>query len=130
MSEEHADYVVISAVDARQGSQDSTYAPQPPQIQAMIHKWLCPSEYAAESSDYNKHLRSYCPNTGEWLSHSDRYLSWHNGGETALWINGILGSGKSVIAASLAHHLLEYEHVPVLHFFFFRYANLANRTPK
>ncbi|KAL8849382.1 MAG: hypothetical protein Q9221_005620 [Calogaya cf. arnoldii] len=129
MSDEDHDYVLISADDTRRGSEDSPNVPQPPHIRVKIQKWLCPSEYAAESSDYNKHRRSYCPNTGEWLRHSNQYFTWHNSGETALWINGIPGSGKSVVAASLINDFLEHEHVPVL-YFFFRYANLADRTPK
>ena len=129
MSDVDTEYVVVNAGDARQSSDDSTDAPQPAHIRAKIQKWLCPSEYAAESSDYNKHRRSYCPNTGEWLRQSDQYLRWHNGGKTALWINGIPGSGKSVVAASLVYDLYAREGVPVL-YFFFRYANLANRTPK
>ncbi|KAL8656814.1 MAG: hypothetical protein Q9226_002552 [Calogaya cf. arnoldii] len=129
MSDEDRDYVLINADDARRTSEDSAYAPQPPHIRARIQKWLCPSEYAAESSDYNKHRRSYCPNTGQWLRHSTQYLTWHNSGESALWINGIPGSGKSVVAASLISDFLEHEQFPVL-YFFSRYANLANRTPK
>ncbi|KAL8993810.1 MAG: hypothetical protein Q9169_006066 [Polycauliona sp. 2 TL-2023] len=129
MADEDPDYVLINPADALSSDQDSVHAPQPPHILAKIQKWLCPSEYAAESSDYNKHRRSFCPNTGEWLRQSDRYRQWHNTGESALWINGIPGSGKSVVAASLVSDLHDNEHVPVL-YFFFRYANLANRTPK
>ncbi|KAL8860194.1 MAG: hypothetical protein Q9178_003458 [Gyalolechia marmorata] len=129
MSDVDAEYVVVNAGDARQSSDDSTDAPQPPHIRAKIQKWLCPTEYAAESSDYNKHRRSYCPNTGEWLRQSSQYLQWYNDGKAALWVNGIPGSGKSVVAASLVYDLYVREGVPVL-YFFFRYANLANRTPK
>ncbi|KAL8668604.1 MAG: hypothetical protein Q9168_006772 [Polycauliona sp. 1 TL-2023] len=129
MATEDPDYVFIDPVDAIQSDGDSIHAPQPPHIRTNIQKWLAPSEYAAESSDYNKHRRSYCPNTGEWLRTSDHYQHWHNSGQSALWINGIPGSGKSVVAASLINDLHHKEHVPVL-YFFFRYANLANRTPK
>ena len=129
MSEEDLEYVVVDPFDLRQSSEDPTVTSQPPHVRAKIQKWLCPSEYTAESGDYNKHLRSYCPNTGEWLRKSDQYFRWHDVGETALWVNGIPGSGKSVVAASLANDFDKHERAVVL-YFFFRYANVANRTPK
>lgn len=102
---------------------------EPPEVRAKIQKWLSPTEFSSESSDFNKHLRSYVPKTGEWLRSSDRFTQWHQQGNTALWVNGIPGSGKSVVAATLIRDFVNVENAPVL-FFFFRHANLANRTPQ
>ncbi len=102
---------------------------EPPDVRAKIQKWLAPTEFSSESSDFNKHLRSYVPKTGEWLRSSDRFTQWHHQGNTALWVNGIPGSGKSVVAATLIRDFVNVENAPVL-FFFFRHANLANRTPQ
>lgn len=129
MSDEENGFVLIDANDVHLNDGDGTSIAQSPQTRAKIQKWLSPSEYAAESSDYNKHLRSYCPHTGEWLRQSSSYLAWHHETKSALWVNGIPGSGKSVVAASLINDMLDNEKAPVL-YFFFRYANLANRTPK
>lgn len=70
MSDEENDFVLVAAHDAypnAQGAQGSLPPPVSPQERARIQKWLCPSEFASESSDYNKHLRSYVPHTGQWL---------------------------------------------------------------
>lgn len=102
---------------------------EPPDIRAKIQKWLSPSEFSAESSDFKKHLRSYVPKTGEWLRDSEEFIQWHEQGTTLLWVNGTPGSGKSVVAATLISDFVNREDTPVL-YFFFRHANLANRTPQ
>ncbi|KAL8709883.1 MAG: hypothetical protein Q9220_005499 [cf. Caloplaca sp. 1 TL-2023] len=129
MSDQGDDFVFVSGSDVRNFAGDSAILPQTSQTRARIQKWLAPSEYAAEASDYNKHLRSYCPQTGHWLRQSSPFVTWNQNATSALWINGIPGSGKSVVAASLSKQFKEEKHVPVL-YFFFRHANLANRTPK
>jgi len=128
MSDEENDFVLVTAHDAYPSAQGNLLPPVAPQERTKIQKWLCPSEFASESSDYNKHLRSYVPHTGQWLRQSASFTQWHDNGGT-LWVNGIPGSGKSVVAASLIRDFIEEEDVPVL-YFFFRHANLANRTPK
>lgn len=69
------------------------------------------------------------PKTGEWLRKSEKFTQWKNEGSTALWVNGTPGTGKSVVAATLIRDFVEMEDAPVL-YFFFRHANLANRTPQ
>lgn len=94
MSDEENDFVLVSAHDADPNAQGSLLPPVSPQERVKIQKWLCPSEYASESSDYNKHLRSYVQRTGQWLRESANFTQWHDNGGTALWIHGIPGSGK------------------------------------
>ncbi|KAL8947913.1 MAG: hypothetical protein Q9222_005850 [Ikaeria aurantiellina] len=129
MSDQNDDFVFVSGSDVRSIAGDKTVPSQTPQTRIKILKWLAPSEYAAEASDYNKHLRSYCPQTGQWLRQSSPFVGWSLNATSALWVNGIPGSGKSVVAASLINQFKEEMDVPVL-YFFFRHANLANRTPK
>ena len=75
-----------------------------------------------------KHLASHLANTGEWLPRIDGYKTWHDSPDHGLlWIRGVPGSGKSVIAATLAHRLSQ-EDVPVL-YFFFRQIIDANHRP-
>ncbi|KAF9767657.1 hypothetical protein IL306_015141, partial [Fusarium sp. DS 682] len=59
---------------------------------------------------------------------SENYLKWHESQEDGLlWIKGIPGSGKSVVAASMIHKLSQ-EEVPVLYFFFRQIVD-ANHRP-
>lgn len=95
-----------------------------------ITKWLQPTLYNAESNEFNRHLLSRSPGTGSWLRETDAYNRWrdspHHGG---LWIKGVPGAGKSVLAASIVDHLKTTEDpdTPIL-FFFFRHIVLANRN--
>lgn len=146
MAEGDHEYVLVSAADAHVGFEENLYPPreafdsiwacgrltqlaEPPDVRAKIQEWLAPSEYASESSDFKKHLRSYVPKTGDWLRKSEACTQWHEQGETALWVNGTPGSGKSVVAATLVSDFAKSDDIPVL-YFFFRHPNLANRNPQ
>ncbi|KAJ5833535.1 hypothetical protein N7474_001846 [Penicillium riverlandense] len=93
-----------------------------------IRSWLCPTEYDSEGSEYQKHLNSHAPGTGDWLFQTDKYRNWHDSGLGALWVQGIPGSGKSVAAANLIQ-TLKKEDVPVL-FFFARRIIKSNSNPR
>ena len=111
---------------------ESHEARLPPAELEKIQKWLKPTDYHAESSEFHRHLLSRTPGTGSWLWETEPYRRWrqspHHGG---LWIKGVPGAGKSVLAASLVDHLRATEDAdtPIL-FFFFRHIILANRHPK
>lgn len=102
--------------------------PESPATIAELRAWLKPTEYNLDSGEYRKHLASRLEGTGAWLTESEEYRQWHNGSEDGLlWIKGIPGSGKSVVAASLIENFAT-EGVPVL-FFFFRQIIDANHRP-
>ena len=95
-----------------------------------IIDWLKPTDSDAPASEYRKHLNSHVPGTGQWILDTDQYRRWFEGGDQgALWIRGIPGSGKSVVAASLVRKLQSQAEFPVL-FFFFREIIMSNRTPQ
>ncbi|CAK4031069.1 hypothetical protein FOQG_06417 [Lecanosticta acicola] len=97
---------------------------------AKIRAWLQPTDYLAESSEYRRHLLSRAPDTGLWITQTKEYQQWHDSPDTgSLWIKGIPGSGKSVVAASIIQRLKTTEDVPVL-FFFFRNIVAANFEPR
>lgn len=97
---------------------------------AKIRAWLQPTDYLAESSEFRRHLESRAPDTGLWLTKTKEYRQWHDSPDTgSLWIKGIPGSGKSVLAASIIQYLKSTENVPVL-FFFFRNIVAANFEPR
>lgn len=96
-----------------------------------ITKWLAPTDYDADSSEFRRHLSSLAPGTGSWLCDTDSYLQWHDSSlHGSLWIKGVPGAGKSVIAASIIDHLMRNEpNTPVL-FFFFRNVVHANQRSR
>lgn len=102
-----------------------------PQDVAAIRSWLCPTEFDSDGSEYCKHLNAHAPGTGDWLVQSEAYRKWHDSTETTtggLWIQGIPGSGKSVVAARLVQRLKAEETAPVA-FFFARRIIKSNSNP-
>lgn len=97
---------------------------------AKVRDWLQPSDYLAESGEFRRHLSSQAPGTGLWICETDEYRRWHDSPDHgSLWIKGVPGAGKSVIAASIIQHLRTTEECPVL-FFFFRNIVAANFSPR
>ncbi|KAF4943583.1 hypothetical protein FGADI_13316 [Fusarium gaditjirri] len=101
-----------------------------PETVAELRQWLQPTDYLAESSEYRRHLLSQAPGTGLWICETEEYRQWHDSPDHgSLWIKGVPGAGKSVMAASLIQHLRTTENCPVL-FFFFRNIVAANFSPR
>ncbi|KAJ4324659.1 hypothetical protein N0V84_003783 [Fusarium piperis] len=101
-----------------------------PEILAQIREWLQPTDYLADSGEFRRHLASQAPGTGLWICETDEYRKWHGSPDHgSLWIKGVPGAGKSVMAASIIHHLKTTENCPVL-FFFFRNIVAANFSPR
>lgn len=94
-----------------------------------LKAWLSPTDTTSPASEYRKHLNSHVAGTGEWILDTNQYRRWSDTDEIGdLWIRGIPGSGKSVVAASMVKRLQQRGDAPVL-FFFFREIIEANRTP-
>jgi ankyrin repeat protein len=109
---------------------DSREASLGPEALEKLQKWLQPTDYMAESSEFRRHLSSQAPGTGLWICDTERFKQWHDSADHgSLWIKGAPGAGKSVIAASMVEYLRSQEDVPML-FFFFRYIIAANRRPR
>lgn len=125
-SPEH-EFVVIGNEDVV-GTDASGLLPLSPEKLNKIRKWLHPTDYLAESSEYMRHLASHVPGTGNWMQQMQHQQWMDSADEGALWIKAVPGAGKSVIAAQLVSQLHEDEGVPVLHFFF-RQIVTQNRTP-
>ena len=96
----------------------------------MIRTWLNPTYYSSESGEHRKHLASYLPGTGNWLTSSATYRKWIESDEHGtLWIKGIPGSGKSVVAARLVAELSQCNPTSPVLYFFFRHIIDANHEP-
>ncbi|KAJ4347456.1 hypothetical protein N0V95_005418 [Ascochyta clinopodiicola] len=124
---EDEDIVVVDRDDISNYNAEQIL-PESPQEIEKIRSWLQATEYAHQSGEFRKHLASHMQGTGIWLTKSAAYISWLNDeNHGLLWIKGIPGSGKSVVAAHLIRHLKEF-HTPVL-YFFFRQIIDANHEP-
>ena len=114
-------------VDADDDSEDNDTSP--PNSVDELRQWLEPTDYENLTNEYGKHLNSHMAGTSVWVKQSEQYLRLLNSSETGcLWVKGIPGSGKSVVAATLISDLAKNRETPVL-YFFFRYIILSNRTP-
>ncbi|CAG8928949.1 unnamed protein product [Penicillium salamii] len=122
-----SDVVMVNPGDFRDFNQENILPLSDTDLK-KIREWLQPTPYDLEGSEFPRHLESYLAGTGQWLISTNTYQQWHEGDTNGLlWIKGIPGSGKSVMAASIIHQLRK-ENVPVL-FFFFRQIIDANHQP-
>ncbi|CAH0041719.1 unnamed protein product [Clonostachys rhizophaga] len=126
-SDEHA--ILISRDDVSDYN-PGQILPQPEKTIQQIRAWLQPTPYEIAGGEYRKHLATHAPGTGAWLTSSAAYKQWLQDDQHGLlWIKGIPGSGKSVIAANLIDELArDNPGSPVL-FFFFRQIIQANHKP-
>jgi ankyrin repeat protein len=123
------DAIIIGRDDIRNYNPEQIL-PESGQTIAAIRAWLQPTSYDNESGEYQKHLASHAAGTGNWLTASTAYHDWLRNDERGLlWIKGIPGSGKSVLASKLINDLSQSQRgIPVL-YFFFRQIIDANHQP-
>lgn len=122
------DYVVVPRPGNAHGVEYSTG--EPPHVIQELKIWLSPTDSTSPASEYRKHLNSRAPGTGKWILDTDQYRRWSDTDRIGdLWIRGIPGSGKSVVAASMVDGLQQRGDAPVL-FFFFREIIETNRSPR
>ncbi|KAJ5535052.1 hypothetical protein N7527_001306 [Penicillium freii] len=121
------DVIMVDLDDVRDFNVDNIL-PLPPADIVEIRKWLQPTAYDLERSEYSRHRLSHLAGTGKWLTSTTTFQQWHQGDEDGLlWVKGIPGSGKSVLAASIINQL-QKDGIPVV-FFFFRQIIDANHQP-
>ncbi|KAH8660260.1 ankyrin repeat-containing domain protein [Xylariales sp. PMI_506] len=129
-SDTDSDAIVINRDDVSNYNPEQIL-PQSPEVIQQIRSWLQPTSYDIVGGEYRKHHASHVAGTGAWLSESSTYQKWLHGEEDGLlWIKGIPGSGKSVVAANLVSELTTTNPgTPVL-YFFFRQIIQANHQPE
>uniref|UniRef100_A0A8H7NB50 NACHT domain-containing protein n=1 Tax=Bionectria ochroleuca TaxID=29856 RepID=A0A8H7NB50_BIOOC len=125
-----SDVSILSPDDIRDYNPDQIL-PQSAKTVKKIRAWLKPTPYDVVGGEFRRHLLSHAPGTGDWLTSSATYQDWLHGQDHGLlWIRGIPGSGKSVMAAWLADELAKLNpDCPVL-YFFFRQIIDANHEPQ
>lgn len=104
--------------------------PESPEVIRKLRAWLKPTLYDLESSEYRKHLSSHAQGTGNWLRNGHSYKDWLQRKDTGLlWIKGIPGSGKSVLASSIIKEISANDQRSPVLYFFFRQIIDANHEP-
>lgn len=70
-----------------------------------ILNWVCPVHVNVEEN-LETALKLREPGTGQWLLELSHFKEWSNSATNSLlWISGIPGSGKTVLAAMIVEHL-------------------------
>ena len=94
----------------------------------MLNIWLTPTDSDAPTSEFQRHLHSHVQGTGEWIFDTVQYHDWNKSESVGnLWIRGIPGCGKSVVAANVIRRLQQLNDAPVL--FYFMREIIATNTP-
>ncbi len=105
------DFVLVNEDDVT-GSDQSGLQPLHVKELLVIYKWLQPTDYSAESSEYHRHLSSHVSGTTEWTQ-KPQYQQWMSSKDQgALWVKAIAGAGNSVAAAYVASRLQKTKPVP------------------
>lgn len=130
MSSDGSDAVVIGHDDVSDFNPENII-PESPQVIQKIRDWLDATSYNLPGGEYRKHLASHVTGTGTWLTSSAKYQEWLNGSEHGLlWLTGIPGCGKSVMAAMLTDEISKAKPGSPVLFFFFRQIVEANHRPE
>jgi hypothetical protein len=98
------DVVVVERHDVLE-SNDENILPQDQDIIARIRTWLQPTDYHGDGSEYQKHLLSHLPGTGDWFLKSHVYQQWHNSDEHGmLWVRGNLPNSAQQCDLTVFRH--------------------------
>ncbi|KAJ5088344.1 hypothetical protein N7456_011960 [Penicillium angulare] len=119
-----SEYVVVQNSDLQMDEKEYRETIQ------ELKEWLEKTDSDSPASEYRKHINSHAQGTGEWILETSQYKQWtETDGVRNLWVRGIPGCGKSVVAASLISRLRRQGNGIVL-FFFFREIIQTNRSPR
>ncbi|PVH73760.1 hypothetical protein DL98DRAFT_387459, partial [Cadophora sp. DSE1049] len=90
-----------------------------------ILRWFEPVNPALKHQEFRK---DYQEGTGYWIFDTPEYLSWTNTKNSALWIYGIPGAGKTILA-SLIIETLSSSKPPDFAYFYIRHNDLDSQQP-
>ncbi|KAJ7145178.1 hypothetical protein C8R43DRAFT_1070316 [Mycena crocata] len=100
----------------------------PDEDRGLILDWISPI------NDFAKHLDLLCARqagTGDWLLRTTTFDSWLDGSGKALWLSGIPGAGKTVLASMIIEHLSNIQQPTRigLAWVYFDYKEESTQTP-
>ncbi|TRX90263.1 hypothetical protein FHL15_008808 [Xylaria flabelliformis] len=87
---------------------------------ATIRQWLSSYNCEAEQARHRK-TRSICQSPGSWLLKDSRFLNWSTPEFCSypfIWLNGIPGAGKTILASIIVDHLQHIPGATVAYFYF------------
>jgi hypothetical protein len=70
-----------------------------------FYKWL---QTTNPSPIHHQACTQYEPKTGDWMLRSPEWNDWIEGKQRCIWIHGIPGAGKTVLASHLIEHIREH----------------------
>jgi hypothetical protein len=100
-------------------------------LRHRIIDWLSPPE---SSPFFRQALDLHHPGTGLWLARDHKHQLWEDGNGHFLWLHGIPGCGKSVLAATIIEDLRQQAlwtpHAPsAVAYFFFTFRDTRLQKP-
>ena len=82
-----------------------------------VRKWLSPPD---TSTNFNEAKKTRYPGTGSWFLKSQPFVEWKSGSRRHLWLRGLAGCGKTVLASTILDDLngAQADSCCFLYFFF------------
>ncbi|OAQ67814.1 nacht and ankyrin domain-containing protein [Pochonia chlamydosporia 170] len=91
-----------------------------------LEHWLSPPN---PSTNYNTAIKLRHEGSCQWLLNSERYRDWKQKGEsTFLWLYGIPGCGKTVLASTVIHELQRDESARTILYFYFDFSDVNKQS--
>ncbi|PWI64608.1 hypothetical protein PCL_09502 [Purpureocillium lilacinum] len=90
-----------------------------------VEKWLSPPDPSTNYS-HAKKQRHGC--SGEWLLRRTEYSAWKSGQRPFLWLHGIPGCGKTILASTVLRDLEDDASIENLLYFFFDFTDTRKQS--
>ncbi|GAW19057.1 hypothetical protein ANO14919_085410 [Xylariales sp. No.14919] len=91
-----------------------------------VHNWLRATNVEIDQDSHAKARAEY-PGTGQWLLKTTLFKEWFNPQYTTipplLWLNGIPGAGKTILASLVVEEVRRLNPVPTVLFFYCKHGN-------
>jgi len=92
--------VVLSRHDILDYNEDNLL-PESPEVIKAIQTWLQPTDFEGEGSEFQKHVSSHLPGTGEWFLGEEAWREWHDSDAFGmLWVRGKYYSTNCIMSLS------------------------------
>ncbi|KAH6658355.1 hypothetical protein BKA67DRAFT_512547, partial [Truncatella angustata] len=90
-----------------------------------ILKWLTPPNV---STNFNKAIKARHKGSGQRLLESESYLTWKNGQNSFLWLYGIPGCGKTILASTVIEDLQNNRNPSQTFYFYFDFTDSRKQS--
>lgn len=90
-----------------------------------VKEWLSPPN---PSTNHNAAKEKHLEGTGQWFLESNEFLTWIASPNSALWLHGIPGCGKTILSSTIIQHLHHIAEKKDLVYFFFDFSDTSKQT--